>query len=331
MSGVKNIDYSDMLRQYKDSVLTNKTKFVRDYCSDNNIKVSFKEMENLRRNFSKHCQRSEVIINGLGGLPKNTAKILIFDLETSPLESYIWSLWNQNIGHNLDMLKSDWFILTWSAKWLFEDDVMSDKLTKKEALDQNDSRIVKNLWKLMDEADIIIAHNALKFDVKKMNSRFILNGLNPPSNYEVIDTLVHARKKFAMSSNKLDYLADILGVGRKVQHEGFNLWKKCKQGDEEALLEMSRYNDGDVTLLEEVYLKLRPWIKPHPNIGLYAENDIQVCPSCGSDNLKWGGIYRTYVNEYTTCRCGNCGAESRSRKAIMTESRKHNLLVSIPR
>lgn len=320
--------YAIYLSNLKNGI-NNKQKAVTEWCEKNEVA----EKSGWRAMLSKYIYSVSDGANADKGLivPKNNAKILIFDLETAPLESYIWGLWNQNIGHNLDMLKSDWFILTWSAKWLFEDKVFSEKLTGQEALDQDDSRIVRSLWKIMDEADIIIAHNALKFDVKKMNSRFMLNGLRPPSNYEVIDTLVHARKKFSMSSNKLDYLAKLLGVGGKVEHEGFNLWKKCKQGNEEALATMSEYNDGDVTLLEEVYLKLRPWIKPHPNIGLHVEDDIQVCPSCGSDDLKWGGVYRTYVNEYPTCTCNSCGAESRSRKAITTESRKTNLLISIPR
>lgn len=264
--------------------------------------------------------------------PKNHAKILIFDLETAPGLAYIWGFWNQNPGHNLDMVETDWFMLTWSAKWLFEDQVMSDRLTGEEAAREDDSRLVANLWDLIDEADIVIAHNALKFDVRKMNSRFLLNGLTPPSSYEVIDTLVHARKRFAMSSNKLDYLAKLLNVGGKVSHEGFPLWKKCVKGDDEALKTMSEYNDGDVTLLEEVYLKMRPWIKPHPNVGLHVEDNLQVCPSCGSSDLVWSGsVYRTYVNEYPTCKCNKCGAEARSRKAITSKERRDNLLVSLPR
>lgn len=309
---------------FKEKNYSNITQCTKDYCNENNIVYSDSYRRVLSNCISKgtEIKRTEV----------TNAKVLILDIETAPLESYVWGVWNQNIGTNLDMVKSDWFILTWSAKWLFDDCMISNKLSKGEALKEDDSRIVGILWTLLNQADVIIAHNANKFDVKKMNSRFILNGLRPPTNYEVIDTLAHARKRFSMTSNKLDYLAKLLGVGKKIEHEGFNLWKKCRQGNEEALSTMSKYNDGDVLLLEEVYLKMRPWIKPHPNMGLHVVEDLQVCPSCGSSELKWEGTaYRTYVNEYPTCICLSCGAESRSRKAITSKSMNKNLLVSLPR
>jgi hypothetical protein len=62
--------------------------------------------------------------------------------------------------------------------------------------------------------------------------------------------------------------------------------------------------------LEELYLKLRPWIKSHPNLGLYVEGE--VCPTCGSDQITWKGKYRTPAGEYKTFRC-ECGAIGRSR------------------
>ena len=130
---------------------------------------------------------------------ESPAKILVFDVETAPLQAYVWGLWDQTVG--TQQILSDWFMLTWSAKWLFDDEVMSDGLTPEEALKQDDSRVTESIWKLMDEADIVIAHNAVRFDVKKLNSRFLLNGMNPPMPYQVIDTLLHLRNKFSLSSN----------------------------------------------------------------------------------------------------------------------------------
>lgn len=262
--------------------------------------------------------------------PLNSAKILIFDLETAPMLAYVWGLWNQNISPTSGQLVNNWFMLTWSAKWLFEDKVYSAKLTSKEAKKQDDSRIVEKLWKMIDEADIIIAHNCLKFDEKRMNTRFILNGLTPPSPYQVIDTLVHARKRFDMPSNKLDYLADQLGVGRKIKTD-FSLWENCYKGEEDALNEMSIYNDQDVLVLEEVYLAMRPWIKPHPNIGLFVDTVEETCSCCGSTNLKLDGEYRTYVNTYDVLKCNDCGSHSRRRKSNVTVNQKQRLLVSTPK
>ncbi|KKM04658.1 hypothetical protein LCGC14_1762000 [marine sediment metagenome] len=257
---------------------------------------------------------------------KTPAKVLVFDVETAPLRSYTWGLWKQNI--QTSHIISDWFMLTWSAKWLFEDEVFSDRLTSKEALAEDDRRISHSIWKLIDEADIIIAHNANRFDVKKLNTRFLLNGLNPPMPYQVIDTLEHLRKRFSISSNRLDYVNELLGIGRKIDTGGFALWEGCMRGDALSLKKMEEYNIVDVEILEETYLRIRAWIKPHPNMGLFIEDNVEVCPACGSKELKFGGTpYRTAANSYETFRCEECGSVGRSR----TSTHKHSTTRSIPR
>lgn len=245
-----------------------------------------------------------------------SAKILLIDIETAPALSYVWGAWNQNPGTNLAMVQDDWFMLTWSAKWLFDKKVLSDKLTSEEAIQQDDSRIANSIWKLLDEADIVIAHNAIKFDIKRLNTRFLKAGYNPPMPYQIIDTYVHAKKSFALFSNKLDFIAkDFLGLEGKIKHSGFELWESCMKGDTEALLEMEEYNIQDVRILEDVYLELRPWIKPHPNIGLFVGKEVKCCATCGSEDLEWGSNYVTYANTYQACRCNSCGAVGRSRKS----------------
>ena len=243
------------------------------------------------------------------------AKILVFDVETAPLRSYTWGLWKVNVAPV--QIISDWFMLTWSAKWLFEEDVFSGRLTPEEALAEDDSRITADIWKLLNEADIIIAHNARRFDVKKLNTRFLLNGLNPPMPYQIIDTLEHLKKKFSISSNRLDYVNKLLNIDRKMDTGGFALWDGCMKGDEDSLIKMEKYNIVDVEILEETYLRLRPWIQPHPNLGLFIEDDVDKCPSCGSGELLFGGTpYTTAANTYESFRCGSCGSVGRSKKAI---------------
>lgn len=257
-------------------------------------------------------------------------KVLVFDLETAPASSYIWQAWNQNPGANLDMIQSDWFVLTWSAKWLFEGEVFHAKLTPEEAIAQDDSRIMRSLWELFNEAQVVIAHNALKFDIKKANTRWLAAGLTPPLPYQVVDTLVHARKRFSMLSNRLDYLARFFGIEGKLKHEGFKMWDKAYKGDPQALDDMSRYNDQDVWLLEEVYLKMRAWIKPHPNVGLYISDEVSRCATCGSDDLHWEGQYATYVNTFDAYRCNCCGSIGRSRKTNVPAGVKKALTISTP-
>lgn len=254
-------------------------------------------------------------------------KILIFDIETSPLRAYIWSRWKQNIY--LDQTISEWFMLSWSAKWLFSPDVMSDRLTGEEALAENDSRIVASIWKLIDEADIVVAHNGLAFDEKKINARFLLNGLPPTSPYQSIDTKVIASKQFGFSSNKLDALAGYFGFEVKLDTD-FKLWDRCMRGEDEALKYMEIYNRHDVELLEEVYLKLRPWIKAHPNVALYLESKEPVCSNCGNIHLTFAGNYYTQTGKYDTYRC-ECGALSRVRTSSVPKEIRKNLLISTGR
>ena len=255
-------------------------------------------------------------------------KILLLDIETLPIVAYTWGLYKQNLSY--ENIIKDWCCLSWSAKWLFDDDVLGGVLTSEEAKSRDDSRIIKNVWKLIDQSDVIIAHNCKKFDIKRLNTRFKLNGLKPPMPYQQIDTLEVARKYFSFSSNRLDYIGKIMARDEKLFTD-FNLWKKCDQGDYKSLSYMLNYNKKDVLLLEEVYVELRPWIKSHPNMGIYCESKDSVCGNCGSHKLKWGGAYVTPSGRFSAYRCDNCGAIGRSRKSDLNKIEKQNLTISVAR
>ena len=256
------------------------------------------------------------------------ANVLIFDIETSPMKVFSWGLGKKFLTH--DQIIQDWFIISWSAKWLFDNKVAHGCLTPDEARRCDDKRIIKELWNFLDDADIIIAHNAKKFDIKRSNTRFILNGMIPPSPYEVIDTLTVARSTFSFSSNRLDYLGELVRNKGKIE-TNFDLWKECLKGNQVALDHMVGYNIEDVELLEEVYLFLRPWIKSHHNLGLYVESEDSLCPTCGSDKLQWGGFYTTKVGRYSTARCPGCGAICRHRITALSRDKRKELVTSIAR
>lgn len=257
------------------------------------------------------------------------ARVLLLDIETAPIRAYVFRLWKQNIGIN--QIDKDWFCLSWAAKWLFEPEVVSNRLTGKEAIKQEDKRIIKNLHKMVNEADIIIAHNGDKFDVPAINTRFLVHGMNPPTPYQTIDTLKTLQRQFRFSSNKLDHVNRILGLRRKVDTGGFELWEKCYQGDEASLKLMDEYNVHDVRILEELYLELRPWIKPHPNLGLFILDQVERCPTCGSKELIEEGTYRTYANNFKALRCNNCGAVGRKRLSDVNIKQKRHLIYSTPK
>ncbi len=261
---------------------------------------------------------------------KGLPKVLVFDIETAPLLAYVWqhSVWNANIS--ADKIVSEWFMLTWSAKWLFDSNVMSAGLTKKEVLKEDDSRITKEIWKLLDEADIVLAHNARKFDIPKLQTRFLLHKLSPPKPYRQIDTLLVVRREFGFTHNSLNALAKVLGLGQKIS-TNFQLWENCLRGDKEALEKMEAYNKQDVLLLEDVYLALLPWIKSHPNVGLYLDSDVSVCSSCGSDQLEKHGMYITNASKFQAYKCKECHAVSRSKINCQSKEHRQNLLLPVSR
>ena len=232
-------------------------------------------------------------------------KILLIDLETAPNLGWVWGKWEQSVIE----FKTNWYILSFSYKWLDGKRITTRILPDYPRWKTNtecDRDLVQDLWKLIDEADIIIAHNGDKFDIRKANARFVAHGLQPPSHYRTIDTLKIARKYFKFDSNRLDDLGKYLRCGRKTAYGGgAQLWLKCMAGHMGSWQTMRTYNAGDVKLLERVYLKLRPWHATHPNLAVY--RGTQSCPHCQSDNIKASGYYYTKVGKRAQFQCKDCG------------------------
>lgn len=194
----------------------------------------------------------------------------------------------------------------------------------------NDIHIVETLSKLLNEADLVIAHNGRRFDVKKTKARLLKHGFSPLKSFRIIDTLDIAKKEFNLTSNKLDYLATYLGLPNKVEHEGHQLWVKCMNGDIDAWRKMMEYNEYDVELLEKVYLRLRAWDSKHPNLAVYY-NDYKIrCNCCGSDDVvKTGGSVKTNLSSFTEYKCNNCGKVSRDGVTDLSKQKRKSLLRNI--
>jgi len=241
-------------------------------------------------------------------------RVLFFDIETAPNLAYVWGHYDQNvIAH-----EREWYVLCVSYKWEgspaktvgltdFPENYAKDP--------EDDSMVVAEVHRLLDEADIVIAHNGDKFDIRKCNARFVAHDMAPPSPYHTVDTLKVARKYFMFNSNKLGDLGAHLGLGAKVSTGGFELWKGCMQGKPEAWKKMLKYAKQDTVLLEKVYLALRPWMTNHPNRNNYGE-DVDGCPSCGGTNLARSGTRTTQTMRYQRYRCTDCSSYCRGRLAI---------------
>jgi len=233
-------------------------------------------------------------------------RILFCDIETFPNKSYTWGKWEQNVMDFIDQ----WYILSIGYKWLGgSTKVMALPDFKGYKPYSKDEKLVKFIWDLFNEADIVIAQNGDNFDIKKINTRFLIHGLPPPAPYKTIDTLKVARSKFSFNSNKLDDLGRDLGIGRKVEHEGFPLWLKCEKGDLKAWKRMKRYNKQDVDLLAELYEKELPYITNHPSIYFG-----MCCSVCGSTDLMRRGFNQRGNLLYQRFLCKSCGKWLQSSK-----------------
>ena len=258
----------------------------------------------------------------------NKPKVLLIDIETAPIIAYVWQIWKVDVG--LNQIKSDWHLLSFAAKWLGDSPnkiIYMDQRNVKNI--EDDKKLLKAVWDLLNSADILLTHNGQSFDIKKLNSRFILHGFQPPANTKHIDTLRLARKQFGFTSNKLEYLSHKLCTKyKKLEHKkfpGFSLWKECLAGNKEAWNEMEKYNKHDILSLEELYNKLAPWDNSI-NFNVY-HDDIEIVCNCGGKHFQHRGYAFTKIGKYQRYQCQDCGKWTRGRCNEFSFDKKQTLRV----
>lgn len=234
-----------------------------------------------------------------------TQRILLLDIETAPHTAFVWGLFNQNVA--VSQLAEHGRTICWAAKWL-------GKANKTHYMDERKGHreMIAGIHDMMQEADIVVTYNGQSFDVPTLCNAFIQYGLSPLKKFRHVDLYHVVRKKFRLASNKLEHVVQYLGLGSKVPHKGFPLWIGCMQGDAACWRVMQKYNIGDVSLLERVYLKLRPWVDSHPDVAPGAR--VTHCPNCGSTKLHSRGA--RYTKEYAIARyqCTQCEAWSDGKR-----------------
>lgn len=256
---------------------------------------------------------------------KNAPRVLFLDIETAPILAHVWRLFDQNIA--LNQIQQDWAILSWAAKWLDSPEVMyADSRKNKNKYD--DRKLLKPIWKLLDQADIIITQNGKQFDIKKLNARFMLSGMKPPSSFRQIDTRQLAKKHFGFTSNKLEYMTDKLCTKyKKLKHQkfaGMELWTECLKGNQAAWKEMEKYNKHDVLALEELYKKLAPW-DTSVSFNVYHNREDFVC-QCGHPAFQRYGYRFKNGGKYQRYKCKACGAEYHASENLLTKMKRASLL-----
>jgi hypothetical protein len=262
-------------------------------------------------------------------------KILHLDIETAPMLGDVWRLWDTSVASN--QLRKDWYIMSFAYKWDGSDEkvkclALPDYAHTYKHHPEKDKLLLVELHGLLNEADIVVAHNGDKFDIKKINTRLILNGLAPPAPYLTVDTLKVCKKHFAFSHNNLDSVAKNFGLKGKLKkrkYQGHELWSECIRGNAEAWAEMKAYNEQDVEILEGVYHKLLPWISNHPSVVLHKDEAAKpACPKCGSEEVHWRGYYNTKISRYHRFKCLSCGGWGRGRSMALSKEHREAVLAN---
>ena len=234
-------------------------------------------------------------------------KILTIDIETRPNLAYIWDLFGKNQSVSNDKLVETSQMICFAAKWLDSSEVLffSD-------FHDDHPSMLNAAWGLLNDADAVVTYNGDNFDEPRINRELISWGFWPPSPYKSVDLYKTVRKRFAFPSGKLDFVCQELGLGAKVQHEGFELWKACMANDSQAWDKMREYNIHDVVLTEALFKVLLPWIPGLPSYGAY--QGLDVCPGCGSSALRKEGHAYTRTGKYQRYVCRDCGVWSRATR-----------------
>lgn len=210
-------------------------------------------------------------------------KYLIYDIENMAALGWVWGIWQQDVIR----VEHPQHLMTIAYTWLGEKKVhviaLPDyKLYKTEP--HNDRELVKAFWEVVNEADVLIGHNSKQFDTKMITSAFMRHRLGPPGRFKQVDTKQLARKHGRFLSNSLNDLGETFGIGKKMKHQGFDLWLGCDSGDMKCWKTMCAYNKQDVILTEKLYLELRPYDDTPPKMGVM-DGRPAACDVCGSERM----------------------------------------------
>lgn len=241
-------------------------------------------------------------------------KILLLDIETVPNVGYMWKLWDESIGPK--QLIESHRVVCWAAKWFDKKEIVFKSEYK-----NGRKAMLKSMYALINEADIVVHYYGTKFDIPMLNAEFVREGLTPPAPYKQVDLKKVVSDNFKFPSAKLEYVVKALGLGEKIATT-FELWLGILEKDPVSWAKMELYNKHDTRLLEKLYNRLIPWIKNHPHHGTYSGK--LVCPNCGGAHFHKRGFAFTKHLKYQRYQCANkkCQNWFRDNKSLTKKGLK---------
>lgn len=238
-------------------------------------------------------------------------KILAIDIECSPATVLTYGLFNQNISHKYIIEHPR--IMCFAAQWYGSKKTMFFS----EYHDGKDE-MLKKLYELVDEADVIMGYNSQRFDYPWIEGYLMEEGYTRPAPSKHIDLLSVFRKHSRFISRKLDYVSARLLDEKKIDANTMDLYLRCTSDDEKvakkAWAEMKKYNIRDTAMMPELFDTVKSYVKmPHP---IAESSEEALCHSCGSENLIRKGYALTMTGKYQRFRCNDCGSWHRGTTRI---------------
>lgn len=245
------------------------------------------------------------------------ARILVIDIELRPGVAYWWQPKVQWIAPHMVIDKPA--MICFDAKWLG-----SPTHIFRSEWEHGQDDMIAEARRLLDEAHIVIGYNSQGFDVKHLCREIIQARGAPPSSHFDVDLIKTARARFKFPYNSLNEVCRDLDLELKLEHTGFDLWRDVMAGCPKAQRLMRKYNRTDVNCTEALYMRLRPWIKGHPNVNMFRTERLSGCPTCGSADVEENGWHYTQTRAYRQFACNDCGAPSRATHSepTMTQHRR---------
>ena len=242
----------------------------------------------------------------------NKPRILVYDIETSPVRAWTFQIGREiNIDYDqiIDGDRFDIICIGW--KWLDEKEVHClDWGCKK----QDSEPMISEFTKVIEQADLAIAHNGDKFDLRQINTQRLISKKPPIAWPATEDTLKQFRKHFYLPSYKLDFIAKLLlgeGKGKMV----FKDWKDIVQNkDPEALAKMIKYCKRDVSITARCFKRAMAFFTPKIHAGVVLSKGRDSCPRCGSKESGSKGVRYTTVGKFSRRQCKKCGTTYRGKK-----------------
>lgn len=232
-------------------------------------------------------------------------KRLFFDIETSPNLLYSWRIgYRLNLDHN--MIVKERAVMCICYKWEGSNKVHSLEWDK-----GDDKQMLSQFMDIINQADEVVGHNSDKFDIKWLRTRCLINKIKfkMAPKYVSVDTYKLAKKYFLLNSNKLDYIGQVTGVGKKMDHGGFGLWKVIMEdNDPKAMAKMVKYCKVDVIRLSQIYKEMESYIEPQTHMGMFLHGHKSNCSKCGSDKIAKQGVRVSAAgSKRQAYQCQACG------------------------